>query len=123
VAATTSTTPVFDGERVAPGTHVNAIGAFRPGMRELDAALLRRARVVVDQREAAFSEAGDLLAALADGLLAVAATSELGELEENARTDAREITVFKSVGHAALDLFTARELVRRSARESAGASA
>lgn len=122
VTATNSTSPVFDGAQVAPGTHVNAIGAYRLDMRELDAWLLRHARVVVDQREAALAEAGDLAGAVADGALAAAAIAELGELPEDARTGAFEITVFKSVGHAALDLFTALELFRR-ARESGGESA
>jgi alanine dehydrogenase len=115
VTATNATSPVFAGELVEPGTHINAIGAFRPGMVELDAAVLGRARIVVDERDAALTEAGDLLAAIAAGALTRAAiATELGELGEHERRDPAQVTVFKSVGHAALDLFTALELHRRA---------
>lgn len=52
-------------EDVPDGAHVNAIGSFAPDMREIDPALLGRARVVVDQRKAAMAEAGDVIAAVA----------------------------------------------------------
>ena len=54
VTATNSTRPVFDAHRLELGAHVNAVGSYRPDMQELDADVLRRARVVVDQREAAW---------------------------------------------------------------------
>ncbi len=53
VVATTSTTPVLRDEWVSAGAHVAAIGACRPDHQELDPALLARARVIVDSREAA----------------------------------------------------------------------
>ena len=62
VTATSTTRPVFDGRDLEPGAHVNAVGSYRPDMQELDADVVRRARVVVDQREAAWAEAGDLVA-------------------------------------------------------------
>src|SRR5581483_4265603 len=62
---TTSRTPVFDGADLQPGTHINAIGSYTPEMQEVDCATLRRAaKIVVDSREGALSEAGDLLVAL-----------------------------------------------------------
>ena len=61
VTATSSTTPVFAASDLAPGGHVNAVGSYRPDMQEVDADLVRRARVVVDQREAAWTETGDLI--------------------------------------------------------------
>jgi ornithine cyclodeaminase/alanine dehydrogenase-like protein (mu-crystallin family) len=114
VTATNSSTPVFDGAWVEPGTHVNAIGSYRPEMRELDAALLRRARVIVDQREAAVAEAGELIDAIAQGVLTRDSLVELGEIAEGARQSASEITVFKTVGHAALDLHSAVALLGRT---------
>lgn len=114
--ATSSTTPVFDAQRIMPGTHVNAIGSFRPDTRELDPALLRRARLIVDQRSAALAESGEILEALAKSYVSAADIVELGEIGECARGRREDITVFKSVGHAALDLFTAVELLRRGTR-------
>jgi alanine dehydrogenase len=114
ITATSSSTPVLDGQRVEPGTHVNAIGSYRPDMRELDPALFQRARVIVDQRAAALTEAGEVIEAIRNGFIDKDCIVELGELPENARTGPLEITVFKSVGHAALDLFTAAELLRRA---------
>ncbi len=61
VTATTSSTPVFPGRAVGPGTHVNAIGAFQPHTREVDSEVVARAAVFVDSRSAALAEAGDLL--------------------------------------------------------------
>ena len=114
VTATNAELPVFDGRAVEAGTHVNAIGSYRPQMRELDAELLGRARIVVDEREAALAESGELIDGIARGAIASAKIAELGELENDARRDPLEITVFKSVGHAALDLFVAIELAKRA---------
>lgn len=114
VTATNSLTPVFDGGRVDPGTHVNAVGSFRPDMRELDSALLRRSRLCVDQRDAALAEAGEIVEAIASGFVRPEHVVELGEIGECARATPQEITVFKTVGHAALDLYTAVELWRRT---------
>ena len=50
VVATTSTKPVLRGEWLSAGTHINAVGACRPNWRELDDAVLRRARLYVDSR-------------------------------------------------------------------------
>jgi ornithine cyclodeaminase len=114
ITATNSTTPVFDASWVRPGTHVNAIGSFRPEMRELDSALFRRARVFVDQREAALSEAGELIDAVNRGIVEPERLREIGVAPEFARESDDEITVFKTVGHAALDLFTAAALLERA---------
>lgn len=114
VTATNSTTPVFAAESVAPGSHINAIGSFRPDMCELDPVLLGRATVFVDQRGAALCEAGEIRTAVEKGLLEGDALIELGRAGERARQTQEEITVFKTVGHAALDLFAAVELLRRA---------
>ncbi len=115
VTATTSINPVLAADWVQPGTHINAIGSFRPNMCELDPALLARATVFVDQRASALGEAGEICAAVRMGLVSSDALIELGQAAENARATDDEITVFKTVGHAALDLFTAAELLRRTA--------
>jgi alanine dehydrogenase len=124
IAATDSSTPVFDGELVEPGTHVTAVGAFTPAMREVDAGLVRRALVVVDQREAALAEAGDLIGALHEGAVPddlIAA--ELGEIVVGAhpgRTSDHEITLFKSVGNAAQDVAVAARVLARAQERGLG---
>lgn len=109
--ATTSATPVFEDCDVRPGTHINAVGAFRPGTAEVPAETVCRARVVVDHYASALEEAGDLLAPLDGGLIGDQHFhTELGQLvlgEKAGRTSAEEITLFKSVGVAVQDLCAA----------------
>jgi ornithine cyclodeaminase/alanine dehydrogenase-like protein (mu-crystallin family) len=113
---TTSPTPVLDGSRLSEGAHVNAVGAFTPDTRELDDEAILRARVVVETREAALAEAGDLLIPISAGLITpdhVAA--DLAELVTGTvvRRDPSERTVFKSVGVAFEDLVVARAAMDR----------
>lgn len=124
-AATTSVTPVFDGDALRTGTHVNGVGSYRPDMRELDVVTLQRAdRIVVDQRSAALEEAGELMAAIADGALrADAIRAELGEIVAGTapgREEPGEITVFKSVGNAVQDAAVARAIWTRAAELGLG---
>jgi len=110
--ATTSSTPVFDGKDLRPGTHVDAVGAFRPDTREVDTDTVVRARVVVDSYAGAWEEAGDLLIPLKEGAISRSSVdAELAELVTGAkpgRRDRQEITLFKSVGVALEDAATAR---------------
>ncbi len=124
-AATTARTPVFDGNDLKPGAHVNAIGAYTPAMQEIDATTLRRARkIVVDQRVAALSEAGDLLAAIRAGAITEASIyAELGEIaagKKAGRENADEITFYKSVGNAVQDASVARALYDAAVRNNLG---
>ncbi|HZS79510.1 MAG TPA: hypothetical protein VFA41_23045 [Ktedonobacteraceae bacterium] len=119
--ATVATSPLFSWQDIAPGTHINAIGAFTPEMCEVDPATLAHSRIVVDQREAALSEAGDLLQALAASAIGGPETwSELGEVVNGlrpGRQSAEEVTCFKSVGHAVQDAAIALRVYTR-AREA-----
>lgn len=118
VTATTSRTPVLLGEWLSPGTHINAVGAPRPDWRELDDEALRRARIYVDSRDAARTEAGDVIAA---GTF----FAELGAVVTEAqpgRTSDEAITLFKSVGLAVEDVATA-ELVYRNMTSATGGDA
>ncbi|RKQ92831.1 ornithine cyclodeaminase [Solirubrobacter pauli] len=111
---TTSSTPVFDAALVRPGTHVNAIGAYRPDARELEPALLSRARVVVETRSSALLEAGDVVLAIEDGALTDGALHELAPVVRGETTwSGTEITVFKSVGLALEDLAVAAAAAAR----------
>jgi ornithine cyclodeaminase len=118
---TTSRSTLFDAGLVAPGTHVNAVGAYRPDARELEAALLARAQVVVETRASALAEAGDVVLAIADGVVGADALQELAPVirGEAGRADDAQVTVFKSVGLAFEDLVVA---AAAAARLRAGAA-
>jgi ornithine cyclodeaminase len=113
---TTSTTPVVDGDLLPDGVHVTAVGAYKPDARELDATTMRRGRVVVERRDAALAEAGDLLLAIAEGAMTrddiVADLAEVVAGVAVRRSDA-DVTVFKSVGLALEDLAVAAAAVAR----------
>ncbi|WP_337058577.1 ornithine cyclodeaminase family protein [Pseudomonas sp. USHLN015] len=114
---TTSRSPLVLGDWLRPGSHLDLVGAFLPSMRETDSTAVARARIVVDTREGALEEAGDLLFAIADGLLDEAEVrTELRDLLQGRghRRNAEEITLFKSVGYALEDLVAARLLLARA---------
>jgi alanine dehydrogenase len=124
VTATPARVPLFEAVDAPVGVHVNAIGAFTPEMIEIPPALVARAKIVVDSREACLAEAGDLLIPLRQGLIeATHVHAELGELvlgRKLGRVDHAEITVFKSVGNAVQDLAVGRLAVERAEREGFG---
>lgn len=106
--ATISTEPLVKGAKLRPGTHVDLVGGFTPGMREADDEAIRRARVHVDTRAGASKEAGDIVQPLQSGVLKpddiLADLHELARGEKAGRQGADEITLFKSVGAALEDL-------------------
>jgi ornithine cyclodeaminase len=116
VTITTSATPVFDGEWIALGTHVNAAGSNSLLRQEIDEATVRKANpVVVDSRPSAMKEAGDLLPSLEKGRLHMGMLTELGEViagTRPGRTNPDQVTLFESQGMAMQDLIIAAELVR-----------
>ncbi len=117
IAATTSNVPVFDGADLRPGTHVTGVGSYTPQMREVDETTVRRSRVIVDSREAALTEAGDLIQA------GVSDVFEIGEIltgKAPGRQDDEEITFFKSVGVAAQDAAASRGVLERAERLGLG---
>ncbi len=118
VTITTAATPVFDGEWIQPGQHVNAAGSNSLLRQEIDEATVRKAaRVVVDSRPSALKEAGDLLPALEKGRLHAGQLVEIGEVMNGTRpgrTQAGEVTLFESQGMAIQDLVIAAELARRA---------
>jgi ornithine cyclodeaminase len=119
VLVTSSPTPVIDDGWVKPGAHVISVGACRPNQREMDPALVARARLFVDSRAAALLESGDIVLGMAErrfGADHIAA--ELGEVANGAtgRRSDTEITIFKSLGLAVEDV-TAADLAYRRAVE------
>jgi ornithine cyclodeaminase/alanine dehydrogenase-like protein (mu-crystallin family) len=111
---TTSSQPLFDGEMLTDGVHVNAVGAYTIDARELDTTAVSRARVVVETREVAMVEAGDLAIPMAEGAIGddhiVADLAELVRGKEVRRSPA-DVTAFISVGVAFEDLAVARAAV------------
>jgi ornithine cyclodeaminase/alanine dehydrogenase-like protein (mu-crystallin family) len=112
---TASPAPLFDGNLLCPGAHLNLVGTFQPHAREVDSATIQRARVVVDTYDGALAEAGDLLIPMRDGLIGRDhIASDLHELvsgKKAGRTSPTDITLFKSVGCALEDLVAAEMLV------------
>lgn len=114
--ATLSHVALIAGAWLQPGQHVDLVGAFNMQMREADDIALKRARVFVDTA-AALHEGGDVAQAIASGALAKTdIVSDLAALVNGApgRGDAREITLFKSVGAAIEDLAAASLVWRRA---------
>ena len=125
VCTTTSARePILEGAWLSPGAHVNAVGACLPVVRELDGEAVARARLIVDRRESALAEAGDILLARAEG--AIGADHIAGELGEvligtcpGRRAD-DEITLFKSLGIGIEDIAAAHFIHRRAREQGAG---
>lgn len=115
VTATNSDRRVIGLADVDRGAHINAIGAFTPAMAECAPDLVAAARVVVDQRAAAWSEAGDLIQARDAGAIDPSIEfAELGEIvlgRKLGRESAHQITLFKSVGSAAQDIYAAARVL------------
>jgi len=124
ICASTSRTPVFRGEWLQGGMHITAIGAYTPDTRELDTTTVRRSKVVVDSREAAFKEAGDLLIPIAEKAFSPEHIwAELGEVvagKKEGRASDQEITLFKSLGLALQDVSTALVTYKKAMERSKG---
>ena len=108
--ATRATEPLVTAAMVRPGAHINAVGAYRPDMRELAGDVIGQSTVVVDELDAAHDEAGDLIRAAAEGWSWDRVAGDLADVCAGrvARRGTDEITLFKSVGLAFEDLVIAR---------------
>lgn len=122
--ATTARQPVFDASWVKPGTHVNGVGSFTPEMQETPEDFVTRARIVVDMKEHALAETGDLIIPLRNGSLQESdIVGELGGLvlgEFPGRTSDEELTFFKSVGNAVQDMTVAAYAVKAAREQGIG---
>ncbi len=107
VAATNSRTPVIQAADIAPGVHINGVGSYTHEMQEVAANVVTQAKVVVDHRDSAWAEAGDLIIPRDQGLFHEEDVyAELGEIAAGllpGREWDDEITFFKSVGNAVQD--------------------
>lgn len=121
---TRSDQPVFDGNLLQPGQHVNAAGSNALDRREIDLAAIRRCDViVVDSREVARGECGDLLPAIEQGLLYWENIADLGEVllgRRPGRTAETEITLFESHGMAMQDVYAGHYVLARARERNIG---
>jgi len=116
---TTSNVPVFNGRLLQNGCHINAVGSFTPAMQEIDSETVARAgKIVVDVTKVAWEIAGDLLVPLSQGLIDKEKIyAELGEIVNGSRPGREsdtEITIYESLGFAALDLAVAIAVYEKS---------
>ncbi len=97
-----SSTPVFDGNLIEQGTHINAIGAHDPDRRELDSVSVQRSKLVADSKDRVLKEEGEVLIPIKEGLIKPDHIyGELGEViagKKQGRKDEKEITLFLSGG-------------------------
>jgi ornithine cyclodeaminase len=116
--------PVLSGSWLRSGTHVNAVGAALPTMRELDSEAVVRARLFVDRRESALNEAGEVLIPLREGVITPEhIIGEIGEVligRASGRERDDDVTLFKSLGLAVEDLACAHFLHDRARRDNTG---
>ncbi|MBT2577977.1 ornithine cyclodeaminase family protein [Bacillus sp. ISL-8] len=118
VTTTNASTPVFS-EKLKKGVHINAVGSFRPSMQELPSHAIAGAdKVVVESKEAALEETGDLQVPIKEGLFEASDIhAELGQIisrEKAGRENDEEITIFKSVGLAVVDIIVAKYLYEKA---------
>lgn len=125
--ATSSASPIFDGNSVKEGTHINNIGSHTPKAREMDTAIVKRSKFIADSREACLKEAGDIMIPIEEGAVTDSHIyAELGEIvtgKKKARADNNEITLFKSNGLAIQDAATAKLVYDRAIEMGIGTEA
>ena len=122
---TTSCEPVFDGNKIKQGVHINAVGVFLPFKRELDENVLNRAdKIFIDNWDAIMSEAGDFLIPMTEGKFSKdRINGELGDLlvgKSEGRTAKEQITLMKTVGFATLDIVIANKVYNKAVAVGAG---
>jgi ornithine cyclodeaminase/alanine dehydrogenase-like protein (mu-crystallin family) len=124
VLATAAREPILRSEWIADGAHIAAVGACRPDQREIETALIKRARVFVDSRTGALAEAGDVVLPIREGAIDEShIAGELGQLAAGAiagRQSPGEVTLFKSLGMAVEDVAAAHLAYHRAAERGLG---
>lgn len=119
ICTTTSTkTPILFGDWLAPGTHVNAVGASMPIFQEIDQSVLKAAQIFVDYLPSAFAQALEIIDALELGVIQKAdILAEIGEVfagDHPGRTSDKDITLYRSLGVASQDLAAAEFVMKQA---------
>lgn len=125
IVATTATSPVFDGNLIKAGATISGVGSYQPHMQEIPATLLVRSqKIYFDSEEAVLSEAGDLLIPLANQTITKEKfTGDIGQVINGhlvGRENDEEIIFFKSVGIAAQDVITAKDILEKAKENGKG---
>lgn len=124
VTATNSKEPVFRGELLEPGTHLNVIGSSLPDHREVDDHTIRSSKIVAEHVEQALMEAGDLVIPIRNGVMTPADVyGEISEIvagKKPGRESAEEITLFKTNGIAVEDIACAFTVYQRAGAQGIG---
>ena len=122
--ATISKTPVFDDTDCANGTHINAVGSYKPHVQEIPEETVLRSRLFVDHFESALEETGDLIIPIGKGLFSkdhiIGEIGEVAAEKKVGRTASTEITLFKSVGVAVQDLAAASTILQYAEKRNVG---
>jgi ornithine cyclodeaminase len=122
---TSSTQSVLRREWIAPGAHINAVGASRPDAREIDTDTIAQSRLFVDRRESALNEAGDFLIPRQEGAIDDShIAGELGDLllgSVTGRISPEEVTLFKSLGLSVEDAAAAQYVYDEAVASGVGA--
>lgn len=122
---TTSKTPTFDAKFVKKGAHINGVGSYTPQMHEIPAEIIKEANCVIfDTTDGVINEAGDFITPIKEGIITKDKyTGELGQLAQNlvsGRENDLDITIFKTVGSAVLDIYVANEIVKKAKEKKIG---
>jgi ornithine cyclodeaminase len=114
---TSSSQPIVSSEWIPAGAHINAVGSSMAARRELDSDLVVKAKLFADYNESIFNEGGDFLIPKKEGLVnddhVIADLGELLSGKKPGRSSEEEITVFKSLGFAAEDIFSAAHIYEK----------
>ncbi len=121
---TSAKDPIVKGEWFQPGTHINGVGSHAPHMRELDTLTVQRSRIICDLVDACKAEAGDFMIPAEQGEWSWdQCGGSLGDVITGkiaGRSNAEEITLFKSVGLAIQDISVAFHVYNKALENSVG---
>lgn len=122
---TTSKKPVFNGKLVKKGAHINGVGSYTPDMQEIDEYLICNAnKIYVETRDGVLNESGDFIIPMKNNKFSEdSITGELGEIltgKVPSRENDDEITIFKTVGSAVLDIVTAKRIYENALANNIG---
>jgi ornithine cyclodeaminase/alanine dehydrogenase len=124
VLATTSKLPALDGDWIGKGVHINSVGVTGPEGRELDDKTVKKSKIVVDSKESALQETGDLMIPIRNGTISESDIyAELQEIvghDKPGRTSDEETTCWKAVGLAIEDAAVAKLVFDKAVTEGLG---
>ncbi len=123
-SVTTSKEVTFNGELVKPGTHINGVGAYTPEMHEIPSNIVAKADIrVLDTKDGVFAEAGDIIDPINQNLVTKQDFYELGDLvidPQKCRQNDQQITLFKTVGTAVLDVYVGYDIYQKAKLKGIG---